>query len=268
MAAREHIERRPAMFMQVAQRVADDIRRGRYQADDVLPSESQMVEMYGVGKHTVRAAVAELRRMGLVESRQGKGTIVLATGGALPVTSVDRAIHRSTKGSWSLPTTDAAEAPAVSRTTLDGPPALLLDQQDQDAISVDRMLHDPTTGARMAHRVLIPLATAAEVPTLAEQPDAEVAELYQQLADAGLSLEFTERVTARTPYPDERTALGLSDASPLLITYRVTTDADQGRPLLCEELKAPADTCQLAFTVTPTKPPAKRAPRRRSERFS
>ena len=261
MAAREHIERRPAMYMQVAQRMADDIRRGRYQPGELLPSEAQMVEMYGVGKATARAAVAEVRHMGLAESRQGKGTIVLASGQVLPATSVDRSIQRTPKGSWHLPEVTKTEAPAVSRTALDGPPALLLGQQDQDAISIDRMLYDPATGARMAHRVLIPMATAAEVPSLAERPDAEVSDLYQQLAEAGLSLSFTEHVTARTPYPDERTALGISDAGPLLITYRITADADQDRPLLCEELKAPAATCQLTFPVTPTKAPAQRATR-------
>ncbi|MFJ9748695.1 GntR family transcriptional regulator [Streptomyces chartreusis] len=260
MAAREHIERAPSMFMQVAQRVANDIQQGRYQAGEVLPSENQMVEMYGVGKHTVRSAIAELRRMGLVESQQGKGTIVLATGGVLPASTVDRAIHRSTKGSWSQPETAQAEAPAISRTTLDGPPALLLGQQDQDAISVDRMHYDPQTGARWCYRVLIPLATAAEVPTLAEHPDAEVEELYRQLDNAGLSLTFTEHITARNPLPDERTALGITDASPLLITYRVTADANQGRPLLCEELKAPAAKVQLTVPMTPTKPATKRAP--------
>ncbi|MCF1595403.1 GntR family transcriptional regulator [Streptomyces muensis] len=264
MAVREHIERAPAMYMQVAQRIADDIRRGRYQPGELLPSEAQMVAMYGIGKHTARSAVAELRRMGLVESQQGRGSVVLPSAGVLPTTRVDRSIFRTAKGSWSLPETIEAEAPAVSRTTLDGPPALLLGQQDQDAISVDRMLHDPATGARMAHRVLIPLATAADVPALAEQPDAEVSALYQQLADAGLSLAFTEHVTARTPYPDERTALGLSDASPLLITYRVTADADQERPLLCEELKAPAAACQFAYPVTPTKAASQHTSRRRS----
>ncbi|MFE7275325.1 GntR family transcriptional regulator [Streptomyces sp. NPDC057623] len=264
MAAREHIERAPSMYMQVAQRMADDIRKGRYQAGDLLPSESQMVEMYGVGKHTARSAVAELRRMGLVESQQGKGSIVLAVSGVLPATRIERSIQRTAKGSWSLPETKQTEAPAVSRIVLDGPPAVLLDQQDQDAINVDRMLYDPATGARIAHRVLIPLATAADVPTLAEQPDAEVADLYRQLADAGLSLSFTEHVTARTPYPDESAALGISDSSPLLIAYRVTADADQDRPLLCEELKAPAAACQLTFPVTPTKAAAKRTVRRRS----
>jgi GntR family transcriptional regulator len=251
-------------LIQVAQRMASDIRRGRYQPGDLLPSESEMVRMYGIGKHTARAAVAELRRMGRAESQQGKGSIVLPSGGVLPATRVDRFIQRTAKGRWLLPEVRETEAPAVSRTALDGPPALLLDQQDQDAISVDRMIHDPTTGARMAHRVLIPMATAASVPSLAEQPDAEISTLYQQLEQAGISLSFTEHVTARTPYPDERTALGLTDASPLLITYRISGDAQQGRPLLCEELKAPAATCQLTYPVTPTKAAAQRTTRRRS----
>ncbi|MEV6942069.1 GntR family transcriptional regulator [Streptomyces sp. NPDC051172] len=263
MAAREHIERRPAMYMQVAERMAGDITLGRYKPGELLPSEARTVEMYGVGKATARAAVAELRNMGLAGSRQGRGTVVLASSQGMPATRMDRSIHRTAKGSWSLPETTEAEAPAVSRTALDGRPALLLGRQDQDAISVDRMLYDPATGARIAHRVLIPMATATDVPTIAEQPDAEVSDLYRQLAEAGLSLSFTEHVTAPTPYPDERAALGLRDASPLLITYRITADADQDRPLLCEELKAPAATCQLTFPVTPTKAAAKHATRRR-----
>ncbi|MFJ4799912.1 GntR family transcriptional regulator [Streptomyces murinus] len=252
------------MYLQVAQRMATDIKRGRYHPGDLLPSESQMVEMYGVGKHTARAAVAELRRMGLVESQQGKGSRVLPSGGVLPATQVDRSISRTAKGSWVSSGITASESAAVSRTALDGPPAVLLDQQDQDAINVDRMMHDPATGARMAHRVLIPMATAADVPSLAEQPDAEITDLYQQLADAGLTLSFTEHVTARAPYPDERTALGLSDSSPLLITYRLTVDTAHGRPLLCEELKVPAATSQLVYSITPAKTATKRSARRRS----
>ncbi|BCM69017.1 MULTISPECIES: GntR family transcriptional regulator [Streptomyces] len=263
MAAREHIERAPSMYMQVAQRLATDIKAGRYQPGELLPSEAEMVKMYGVGKHTARSAVAELRRMGLVESQQGKGSRVLPSAGVLPPAQVDRSIHRSSKGSWHLPEGSLSEPPAVSRTALDGPPALLLDQQDQDAISVDRVIYDPDTGARMAHRVLIPMATAADVPPLAERPDAEISDLYQELAEAGLSLTFTEHVTARAPYPDERTSLGLSDSSPLLITYRVTADAEQERPLLCEELKAPAATCRLTYPVTPTKAAVRRSTRRR-----
>ncbi|MFD7131288.1 GntR family transcriptional regulator [Streptomyces sp. NPDC059894] len=264
MAAREHIQRRPTMSMQLAEKVAGDIKAGRYKTGETLPSEVQMERMYGVGKATVRSAMAELKRMGLIETRQGKGSIVISAGGVVPPVAVPRTIQQSARGSWALPEMSEAEAPAISRTSLDGPPAVHLGQQDQDAFSVDRMVYDPSTGTRMAHRTLIPLATAAEAPALAETPDMPPNEVYNQLSQAGFSLVFTEHVTARAPFPDERASLGLDDAAPLLITYRITSDADQGRPLLCEELKAPAATCQLTFSLAPTKAPAKRTPRRRS----
>ncbi|MEU1148368.1 GntR family transcriptional regulator [Streptomyces sp. NPDC005863] len=263
MAAREHIERRPTMAMQVAQRVADDIREGTYPTGTKLPSEVQMERMFQIGKATVRAAMAELQRMGLTETQQGKGTIVLGPGGRVPPVGIDRSIQRTTKGSWVLPEAVEAERPAVCRTTLDGPPAAFLDQQDQDAFSVDRMLRDPDTATRMAHRIFIPLATAADVPLLAEKPDAPLSDLYQQLVDAGRTLEFVEHVTARNAFPDEQTALGMRDAGPLLVSYRVITDAKSGRPLLCEELRAPASTCRLTFPLPPTKAPAKRGAARR-----
>ncbi|WP_063792549.1 GntR family transcriptional regulator [Streptomyces atriruber] len=263
MAARDHIERRPTMAMQVAQRVADDIREGHYPTGSKLPSEAQMERMFQIGKATVRAAMAELQRMGLTQTQQGKGTIVLGPGGRVPPVGVDRSIQRTTKGSWVLPEATEAEPPAVCRTTLDGPPASFLDQQDHDAISVDRMLRDTETGTRMAHRTFIPLATAAEVPSLAEKPDAPLSDLYQQLADAGHALEAAEHVTARIPFPDEQTALGMRDAGPLLVSYRVISDAKSGRPLLCEELRAPAATCRLTFPLPPTKAPTKRATTRR-----
>ncbi|MEV5849361.1 GntR family transcriptional regulator [Streptomyces sp. NPDC051985] len=265
MSAREHIQRRPTMATQVAEKVAADIKRGRYQVGETLPSEALMEQMYGVGKATIRTAMGELKRMGLIETRQGKGSIVISTGGTVPPATIPRSIQRGSKGSWFLPELAEAEAPAISRTSLDGPPAIHLGQQDQDAISVDRMVYDPHTGTRMAHRTLIPLATAADAPRLAEAPDVPTNEIYEQLTQAGFTLEFIEFVSARAPFPDERMALGLDDAAPLLITYRIAFDPEQERRLLCEELRAPAATCQLAFDLTPAKAPAKRAPRRRSE---
>ncbi|MFE0130323.1 GntR family transcriptional regulator [Streptomyces sp. NPDC059037] len=258
MAAKKPIERPRPMFMQVAQEMAKAIRSGEYGPGDILPSDQQLAEDYGVGKHTVRSAIAELRGMGLVYTRQGKGTIVRERGSAIPAVTVSRGIQRAGK-TWHLSDLPERETPAITRTALDGMPAALLEQQDQDAISVDRLLWDADTGVRIAHRTYIPLATAAEVPSLAEQPDAPVSDLYQQLTDAGHTLAFTEHVTARIPYPDERAALNLTDASPLLITYRVIADAD-GRPLLCEELTAPAATTRLTYPLTPSKAAAKRAP--------
>lgn len=258
MAAEDHITRPSPMYMQVADRLARAIKAGQYEPGSLLPSETQMIERYGVGRATVRAAIAELRAMGLVDVRHGKGTVV--RGSRSPGTSVDRSISRSGKR-WQLPELEELEPPAVSRVSLDGITAELLHQQDQDAFSVDRLLRDPDSGARLAQRVIIPLSVAAkDAPGLADAPDAPVPDLYQQLSDAGHALTWVEHVTARTPYPDERTTLGLTDASPLLITYRVTHGTD-ARPLLCEELRAPAAACRLTYPITPSKTPAKRTPR-------
>ncbi|MFC8129122.1 GntR family transcriptional regulator [Streptomyces sp. NPDC057302] len=263
MTARRHVQRPEPMYMAVARDLANEIKEGRYEAGQLLPSENELVEMFGVGKATVRQAVAELRGMGLVYSRQGKGVIVRERDSAARSLRIDRSIQRAGKG-WQMPDMAEVEPPAVSRITLDGMPAALLEQADQDAISVDRLLHDPESGARMAHRMIIPMATAADTPSLAKVPTAPVSDLYRQLSDTGHALSFTEEVTARTPFPDERSTLQLvPDASPLLITYRITSDADSGRPLLCEELRAPAATCRFSFPVTPTKAAAKRAPRSR-----
>lgn len=43
---------------------------------DMLPSERQMQQQLGIGRATLREALRVLQRMGLVESRQGKGLFV------------------------------------------------------------------------------------------------------------------------------------------------------------------------------------------------
>ncbi|GGO35666.1 GntR family transcriptional regulator [Streptomyces lasiicapitis] len=253
--SRPFIERRPSMYMQVAEHLAGQIRDGTYAGGDLLPSEATLTATFGVSKSTVRSAIAELRGMGLVSVSQGKQPMVRYQSSSTAALTVDRSVYRTGK-TWQTPgDLSEAEAPAVSRITVDGQPAVLLDQQDQDAICVDRTFHDPQTGIRVAHRVIIPLATAAEVPALAEQPDAPLDDLYARLAD-GRTLAITESVTARLPYPDERTALGLADASPLLITYRLISDADSQRALICEELRAAASRVQLSYPITPTRRPA------------
>jgi len=48
-----------------------------YQTGDLLPSESEIEEEYGVSRITVRKAIEELSREGIVVKKQGKGTFVL-----------------------------------------------------------------------------------------------------------------------------------------------------------------------------------------------
>ena len=66
----------PTLADRVARLLAQQIRTGVYPVDARLPTESAMSEQYGVSRTVVREAVSRLRSDGLVETRQGSGTVV------------------------------------------------------------------------------------------------------------------------------------------------------------------------------------------------
>jgi DNA-binding GntR family transcriptional regulator len=55
-----------------------DIEQGRYAIGATLPTEAELRQQFNVSRHTVRAALRQLRDLGLVSSRQGSGTVVQA----------------------------------------------------------------------------------------------------------------------------------------------------------------------------------------------
>jgi GntR family transcriptional regulator, transcriptional repressor for pyruvate dehydrogenase complex len=63
---------------EVVERIAQEIRAGRFTPGDRLPSEPQLVAAMGVSRTVVREAVAALRANGLVVTRQGLGVFVAA----------------------------------------------------------------------------------------------------------------------------------------------------------------------------------------------
>lgn len=73
------------LYEQVRQSLATAISRGEYGPGDRLPSETTLAQEMGVNRLTVRRAIEELARAGLVQSRQGSGTFVAATVVRLPV---------------------------------------------------------------------------------------------------------------------------------------------------------------------------------------
>ena len=67
--------RRNKLYEEVADRlqrwILDEMKSG-----DKLPPERQLAEMFGVGRSSIRDAVRRLQAMGMVEPRQGHGTVV------------------------------------------------------------------------------------------------------------------------------------------------------------------------------------------------
>ncbi len=67
-----------ALYLQLADRIAEMIERGELRAGHPLPGEVRLAQEYGVARGTARLAMAELRRRGLVVTLPARGTFVLA----------------------------------------------------------------------------------------------------------------------------------------------------------------------------------------------
>ncbi len=63
-------------YRQLAGFIADDIASGKLPRGSKLPSESDYMEQYELGRSTVRRAMAWLREQGLVETVATRGTYV------------------------------------------------------------------------------------------------------------------------------------------------------------------------------------------------
>src|SRR5262245_27832665 len=64
------------LYQQLKQHLFSRIRRGEFSPGELLPSESQLCETYGVSAITTRRALLELVNEGVVRRRPGVGTIV------------------------------------------------------------------------------------------------------------------------------------------------------------------------------------------------
>lgn len=66
------------LFEEIVERIAGAIRAGEFSPGDLLPSERELMQTFGVGRSVVREALFALQRMGLVEVRSGTRARVTA----------------------------------------------------------------------------------------------------------------------------------------------------------------------------------------------
>lgn len=70
----------PARADVIAARIED----GTYPAEARLPAELELVAEFGSSRESVRRAVEELRKRGLIETVKGKGSFVLPAEERMP----------------------------------------------------------------------------------------------------------------------------------------------------------------------------------------
>ncbi|MES2980568.1 MAG: FadR/GntR family transcriptional regulator [Pseudomonadota bacterium] len=75
--------RRPrGLVSEIVESLASSIREGQLQPGDKLPTEAEIMNRFGVSRTVVRESISKLQASGLVETRHGIGTFVLAQSDA------------------------------------------------------------------------------------------------------------------------------------------------------------------------------------------
>lgn len=90
--------------------VVGRISSGQLQPGDKLPTERELVDMFGGGRSTIRRSLESLEKEGLIGREVGRGTFVKQRPGAAPAP----ALH-PLAGTSSLPANEAIDLQSVSR---------------------------------------------------------------------------------------------------------------------------------------------------------
>lgn len=75
------------LYHQLAEGLKREIEDGEWATNEILPSETDLCEQYKISRGTVRQAISELIKSGLVSRNQGKGTFVAESRLVWPVSS-------------------------------------------------------------------------------------------------------------------------------------------------------------------------------------
>jgi DNA-binding FadR family transcriptional regulator len=168
-------------YEQVADRIAADIRAGRFAPGERLPSERDLARRLEVGRASVREAIASLQVSGMIETRPGSGSFVAANAPERP-----RESHDSSPSD--LLEARAMLEPAVARLAArrGGPDAeieaLLAAMEDADGDAwndCDRRFHQ-RIAALTGNPVLVELAD--HIAAVMDEP------LWQRLRDDSIAV--------------------------------------------------------------------------------
>ena len=175
-------------YEQVAERLAADIGSGSLAPGERLPSERDLARTFEVSRASVREAIASLQVQGVVETRKGAGTFVVARP---PVGEAPHDASPSAVLEARLQLEPAVARLAAARGQRDRAAENLLEAMEAEPVDIatwnssDRLFHRQLA-AMTGNPVL--LAFADHVATLMDQP------LWQRLRDDSIAVPGRTRI--------------------------------------------------------------------------
>ena len=243
-----------AVYKQIADHLRAAMGRGRLQPGGQLPSESQLMEHYGVARMTIRNALRLLEAEGLTTAEHGRGVYVRPRPPVRRLAS-DRFAQRHRKEGKAAFTIEAEQAGATpsvdmikvreARPADDIAERLRLTNADRVVVRSRRYSLDGRPVETAVSYIPADLASGTPIA----DPNPGPGGIYARLEEAGHTLgRFTEEVTARMPDPDEARALALPPGVPVFRLVRTAYDVD-GRPVeVCDTIMA-ADAYVLSYDL-------------------
>lgn len=230
-------------YRQIASMLREAINSGRLAPGERLPSETELIEHFGVARMTVRQAVQELRFEGLVIAEHGRGVFVRPTPQIRRLAS-DR-FTRHHRAAGNAPSTVESEESGESPQVDD----IAVSRGKPNQLAAERLRVPADDDVVMWSRRYLadgqPVETALSYLPLAVAEDIQIEEtvigpggIYARLEETGHPLgRFTEEVTARMPTPEERRELRLESAVPVLSVLRTAYDTNDVAVEVCASVK-------------------------------
>ncbi|KUL48955.1 MULTISPECIES: GntR family transcriptional regulator [Streptomyces] len=241
-----------AVFRQIADALREAIDKGRFREGDKLPSETELVDHFGVSRMTVRNALSLLQQEGLAVSEHGKGVFVRPRPPVRRLASDRFARRHRDQGKAAF--TVEAEA-AGSRPEVDN----LEVKEERPSQDISARLGSPRKVLARRRRYLLdgrpvefatsylPLDLARNTPIA--QPNPGPGGIYARLEEMGHRLDhFDEEIRARMPSPAEVRTLQLASGVPVIHLVRTAYDAEGRAVEVCDTVMA-ADAYVLAYQL-------------------
>ena len=213
-----------AVWKSIHNTIAGDIQDGRYAQGDKLPTEAALAQRFGVNRHTVRRALAQLAEDGVVHARRGAGVFVTQERTLYPIGKRVR-FHQNLRAAGRLP----AKEILVMETRAAG-------AEEAKALSMapGRMVHVYEGVSRADDQ---PVALFRSIFSAERFPDLPSAlqkhlSVTAALQENGLS-DYTRawtQLTAKRASATQARHLQISEGAPVLRTVSLSVD-DDGDPV-------------------------------------
>lgn len=215
---------RKALWTGIRDQLEHDIASGRYQACDKLPTEADLSTRFGVNRHTVRRALAELAERGLVQARRGAGVFVASTPTDYPIGERVR-FHQNLLATGRTP---RKKMLLLEIRTADNKERDALDLEDGAKVQVCEGLSYAEDIPIALFRSVFPETVA---PKLLETLRTETS-ITRALTRHGIE-DYTRawtRVTAKAASPTISAHLMIAQGNPVLRTTSLNVDSER-RPI-------------------------------------